>query len=238
MDGLTRQQRMRYARNISVQAIGEEGQTRLLQSTVFVVGCGALGSVVASYLAGAGVGHIILADYDTIDITNLQRQIHYCESQAGESKAETLASELRALNSEIRIDAVKELITRAKALELFAKSDFIIDASDNPDTKYMIDEVCVESGKAYSMAGVLAMGGQVMTHIDGSARYSDFFPQQDIVSGFTPCSVGGIIGPVAGIIGSIQALEAIKYLAGVNGLLTDRLLHLDGSTMRFTELHI
>ena len=238
MTVLTPEQRRRYARNISVEAVGQEGQRRLLDATVFVLGCGALGSVVASYLAGAGVGRLVIADFDTIDVSNLQRQTHYCEAEAGQSKVETLATRLRALNSEIEIQTVNRLITPALARELFADSDFIVDASDNPDTKYMIDSVCGDLGKPYVIAGVLGLGGQVMTHVEGTARYCDFFPESAGSTGYTPCSIGGIIGPVAGIIGSIQALEAIKYLTGAGELLTNRLLIIDGEPLRFTQFQI
>lgn len=237
MKELTADQRLRYARNIAVPAVGVGGQQLLLEAKVMIVGCGALGSVVASYLVGAGVGTLYLADFDTIDISNLQRQTRYCECDAGKSKVETLAAGLRGLNGDVNIVTHNGLITRDVARRLFAMVDFVVDATDNPDTKYMIDEVCVELGKPYSMAGVLASGGQVMTHVEGTARYSDFFPQQS-GGGFTPCSIGGILGPVAGVVGSIQALEVIKYFTGTGRLLTDRLLHFDGQAMRFTQLHV
>lgn len=237
MKELTADQRLRYARNIAVPAVGVGGQQLLLEAKAMIVGCGALGSVVASYLAGAGVGTLYLADFDTIDISNLQRQTRYCECDAGKSKVETLAAGLRSLNGDVNIITYNGLITRDVARRLFAMVDFVVDATDNPDTKYMIDEVCVELGKPYSMAGVLASGGQVMTHVEGTARYSDFFPQHS-GGGFTPCSIGGILGPVAGVIGSIQALEVIKYITGTDRLLTDRLLHFDGQAMSFTQLHV
>lgn len=237
MKELTKEQKVRYARNISVKGIGVGGQQRLLESSVFVLGCGALGSVVTSYLAGAGVGRIVIADYDTIDISNLQRQIQYREHDAGNPKATVLAERLRAINSDIEIEAVEALITPALAKELFADNDFIVDASDNPDTKYLIDHVCEELGLPYCIAGVLGFNGQIMTHVPGTARYSDFFPESAGV-GFTPCSIGGVLGPVAGIVGSIQALEAIKYITGADGLLVNRLLMVDGADMSFGSVNI
>lgn len=237
MKELTKEQKIRYARNISVSGIGVEGQQRLLQSSVFVLGCGALGSVVSSYLAGAGIGRIVIADYDTIDISNLQRQIQYREHDAGKPKATILAERLRAINSDIEIETVETLITPARAGDLFADNDFIVDASDNPDTKYLIDQVCDELDLPYCMAGVLGFNGQIMTHVPGTARYSDFFPES-AGAGFTPCSIGGVLGPVAGIIGSIQALEAIKYITGADRLLTNRLLIVDGADMSFSSVSI
>lgn len=232
---LSPEQRRRYARNISVPDVGTRGQQALLRSSVFVLGCGALGSVVASYLAGAGVGRIVLCDYDTVDLSNLQRQTHYAEAEAGQPKSAVLAAALRRLNSSVVIDYLNEFVTPARARQLFAGHDFIIDASDNPDTKYMVDDACSALGLPYCIAGVLGFDGQVITHIPGSARYIDFFPES-AGAGYTPCSVGGILGPVAGLLASIQALEAIKFLTDTGQLLTDRLLIVDGRSLQFTQL--
>lgn len=237
MTTLSKEQRLRYARNISVDSIGTEGQQKLLDASVFILGCGALGSVVATYLAGAGTGHITIADFDTIDITNLQRQTHYFESDAGKPKAAILSSRLRQLNSEITVTAIETLVTSSEAANLFKGHDFIIDASDNPDTKYLIDDICTSLSLPYCIAGVLGFGGQIMTHTAGTARYRDFFPDS-AGTGFTPCSIGGVIGPVAGIIGSIQALEAIKYITGTGQLLTDRMLLINGADLHFTEISL
>lgn len=234
---LSREQRVRYSRNISVEGIGEEGQLQLLGARVFVLGCGALGSVAAAYLAGAGVGHITIADFDTVDISNLQRQLTFSEQDAGRKKASALEARLRQINSEVEIDSVDTLITPAKAEELFSRCDFILDASDNPDTKYMTDSVCRRLGLPYSIAGVLGLRGQVMTHVKGTAGYSDFFPES-AGAGYTPCSIGGVLGPLTGIIGSIQALECIKYITKTGSLLTDRLLLIDGRNMKFSEITI
>ena len=237
MTELSKEQRVRYSRNIMVDDVGAEGQKRLLASSVFVLGCGALGSIAAAYLAGAGVGRITVADFDTVDISNLQRQLTFSECDAGTDKAGALAQRLREINSGIEVTAVSGLVNADKARELFSGNDFIIDASDNPDTKYMIDTVCGELSLPYTIAGVLAMRGQVMTHVPGTAAYSDFFPES-AGSAYTPCSIGGVLGPLPGIVGSIQALEAIKYLTGAGRLLTDRLLMLDGATMKFFEVAI
>lgn len=232
---LSNEERIRYARTMAVDGIGEEGQKKLLASSVFVLGSGALGSVAAAYLAGAGVGRITVADFDTVDISNLQRQILYREEDAGIPKAELLAGRLRGINSSIEVTAVGGLIGENAARRLFAAHDFIIDASDNPDTKYMTDRLCAEVGRPYSLAGVLGFRAQIMTCIPGRARYSDLFPVS-AGSGYTPCSIGGVVGPLPGIVGSIQALEAIKYFTGAGELLTDRLLVVDTATMSFTTL--
>lgn len=237
MTRLSAHQRIRYSRNISVDGIGEEGQRLLLGATVVVLGCGALGTVAASYLAGAGVGHLRIADYDTIDISNLQRQTAYSEAEAGESKAQTLRRRLASLNSEIEIEAVEAFVTPETIDALIERADFVIDASDNPDTKYMIEEACRRHGIPYSIGGVLAMRGQVMTGTPSSARYSDFFPES-AGAGFTPCSIGGVLGPLPGIVASIQALEAIKCITRSGSLLTDSLLLIDGRDLSFQKISL
>lgn len=235
MAQLSQNQRLRYSRNIAVEEIGAAGQQRLLASTVVVLGCGALGNVAASYLAGAGVGHLRIADFDTIDISNLQRQIAYGESDAGKSKVMTLLRRLSDLNSEIEIDAIEEFVTPSTIDRLIEGADFVVDASDNPDTKYMIEEACCRHSIPYNISGVLAMRGQTMTHLPGTARYSDFFPES-AGAGFTPCSIGGVLGPLPGIVASIQALEAIKYITGSGSLLTDTLLLIDGRDLSFNRI--
>lgn len=234
---MSNEQRVRYARNISVSGVGSRGQSRLLDARVCIIGCGALGGVAASYLAGAGTGHITLVDYDTIDISNLQRQITYSDSQAGESKALTLAHRLGELNPEVNVRPLQVMFTQHNGAEIVGGHDFVIDASDNPDTKYLTDKVCHSLQIPYSMAGVLAMQAQIMTWVPGSARYSDIFPRS-AGAGFTPCSIGGVLGPLAGMAACIQALEAIKYITGAGRLLTDRLMVADCRTMTFTMLEI
>lgn len=236
-DKIGQEARIRYGRNMSVDGIGEEGQLRLLGSRVLILGSGALGSVVGAYLAGAGIGRLTLADFDTIDISNLQRQFLFRESDAGKSKAIQLAARLRELNSSIEVVTAEVFVDTQHARDLFSGHDFVVDASDNPDTKYMVDEVCCELGLPYTLGGVQGLRGQLMTHVSGSARYRDFFGES-AGAGYTPCSVGGVVGPLPGIIGSMQALEVIKYITGCGRLLTDRLLAFDGRTMQFTQLEI
>lgn len=231
---MDKETRRRYARNISIEEIGLQGQERLCNSKVFILGCGALGSVVAAYLAGAGIGHITIADFDTIDISNLQRQIFYKTTQTGESKAQSLASHLRQLNPNINIQVIEKFIRPSDLEELLPGHDIMIDASDNPSTKYMTDNVSRRLEIPYILGGVLATRGQVMTWIPGTTPYSDFFPESDPEA--TPCSMAGVLGPAAGIIASIQAAEAIKFIAKSGKLLTNRLLLIDTLTLQFSEI--
>lgn len=231
---LTSEQQSRYARNIQVSGIGIEGQQKLLTSRVLILGCGALGSVVGAYLAGAGVGALTLVDFDTVDVSNLQRQFLFRERDAGRSKARMLAERLSERNSGVDIRVEERRIETSDARTLFPGHDFIVEATDNADTKYMVDSVCAELGLPYALGGVSEMRGQLMTHVPGSAHYVDFFPESG--AGEPACMVRGVIGPMPGMVGSMLALEAIKFLTGSGRLLTDRLLVIDGRTMQFVEL--
>lgn len=236
MREITDEERRRYSRHILLPGFGKEGQERVASSSVFVLGAGALGSIAAMYLAGAGAGRITVADFDTVDVSNLHRQIPFREEDLGEYKAGTLARRMRALNSSVEVVAVNEFVNRRKALELAASADFIVEGSDNPDTKYMIDSVARELDKPYVVAGVSGMRGQIMTHVPGSAFYSDIFPESAEEGGYTPCSAGGVLGPLPGIMGAMEAAEAVKYLAGTGTLLTDRLVVIDLAKGEFLSL--
>lgn len=213
----------RYARLEAIEEIGSSGIAGLQSGAVLVVGCGALGSVCSMYLAGSGIGRIGIADFDTVDVSNLQRQVFYSEELLGSSKASALAAKMMALNSEIKVDIIPELITFNKALSYFAGYDFIIDGSDNPATKKMTAEVCEKLGKGYCIGGVREFTGQVMSWLPGHQGYLDVFGDIGDCSGILPCSVAGVLGPVAGVVASVQAAEAIKYLAGAGNLLLDKL---------------
>ncbi len=237
MAELTQEERCRYARSIAIDSIGIEGQRKLKESKVMVVGCGALGTVAATYLCASGVGHLAIADFDTIDLSNLQRQIMFMDSDAGKPKCHTLASRLRMLNPTVRIEEIPQMIKEEDAERLFPEFDFIIDGSDNPATKTMTSEVCKRLSKPCCIGGVSEMRGQVLTCVPGSVFWHELFGGiKD--SGFLPCAVSGVLGPVPGITGSIQATETIKYITGVGNLLNDRLLTFDSAEMAFSVFRI
>lgn len=217
----------RYSRIESIPEIGKSGIRKLQKGKIFILGCGALGSLSAMYLAGSGVGKITLADFDNIEISNLQRQLFFSENNLGKPKGEILRERMNNINSEVKVTLLPELITEAKAREYFPRYDFIIDGSDNPSTKYMSSRVCEDLGIPYCIGGVREFSGQVMSWEPGKINYSEIFGEQIPCSGFTPCSSGGIIGPAAGVAASIQASEAIKFLTGAGELLTNRLLIFD-----------
>lgn len=230
--------RIRYSRMIAIPEIGRAGVEKLNNSKVAVVGCGALGSVCAMYLAGAGVGNLIIADFDTIDISNLQRQLFFDTAQAGKSKATILAERITALNPDCKVNGVEKMITAGLASELFKGCDFVIDATDNPSSKYMTDQTCSELEIPYCIGGVSEFRGQVMSCAPGTAKYSDIFSPQTAGQGFTPCSLGGVMGPAAGVIACLQASEAIKHLTGAGEMLYNKIFMIDLLTMQSSTLEV
>lgn len=231
MRELNSEEKRRYSRSILLDEIGEEGQKKLLKSSVLIIGAGALGSIVAMYLAASGVGHICIADFDTIDISNLQRQLSFTEDNVGTKKVDATAQRLKSINSDIKIEIIDRVIKQENALDLFENFDFIVEGSDNPATKYMVTDCCKKLQKPYCLGGVAQFKGQVMTFIPGSMSYRDLFPESAEEGGYMPCSIGGVLGPLPGIIGSIQACETIKHIVGCGELLTNRLLLIDALTM-------
>lgn len=228
---------IRYSRLEALPEIGREGLQLLAASRVLVIGCGALGSMAAMYLAASGIGTVGIADFDTIDITNLQRQLFFDEHSLGKSKADVLAARMRALNSEIKVNVEECLVTEKKAHELFPEYDFVIDGSDNPATKFMTDRVCSDTQTPCCIGGVGGFRGQVMSWHPGATRYSEVFSPQEC-SAFTPCGMAGVLGPAAGVVASIQAAEAIKHSARCGTLLLNRLFTIDLLTLQPRILEI
>lgn len=228
---------IRYSRLEALPEIGREGLQFLAASRVLVIGCGALGSMAAMYLAASGIGTVGIADFDTIDITNLQRQLFFDEQSLGQKKADVLAARMHAINSSITVEVEPSLVTEKLALGLFPKYDFIIDGSDNPATKFMTDSVCAETGTSCCIGGVGGFRGQVMSWKPGNTRYSEVFSPQECTA-FTPCGMAGVLGPAAGVVASIQAAEAIKHSARCGALLLNRLFTIDLLTLQSRTLEI
>ena len=232
----------RYQKNI--QAIGEDGQKKLSQASVFIVGCGALGGHLAMLLAGVGIGRIAICDQDTISISNLQRQLYFSEAEAGKLKVNIVGARMRALNSEIKVDINREFLTAENAVKLLEPYEFIVDATDNPASKYFIDELALKLKKPVCIGGVAGWHGQVSTAVplpDGntSARFSDFFPKQaEGLPSELPCDIEGVIGAASTMIASIQASEIIKYFTGQGEMLIDKLLTIDIKTLSFKTLNL
>lgn len=230
--------RRRYSRNLLLPEIGESGQRALLRSSVLVVGAGALGSIVSMYLACSGVGRLGICDFDTVDLSNLQRQLGFTVDDIGRSKVEATSRRLAAINPEITIESHEGLLRPDKARELFARYDVIVEGSDNPATKYMVTDIAAETAKPCVLGGVSGFSGQVMTFHPGGKTYRDIFPDAAPEGGYTPCSLGGVLGPLPGIVGSIQAAEVIKIITGAGQTLDRRMLLVDALNMTFTEIHL
>lgn len=218
----------RYQRQMQLPEIGERGQSRLRAARLLVIGAGALGSAAAYYLTAAGVGRLTIVDGDRVDYSNLQRQILHSTADVGRLKVESARDKLTALNPNVAIKTVAEMFDRDNAMPLLRDTDFVIDATDNHEAKFLINDICVAAGVPFSIGAISRFSGQATTWIKGAPCYRCLFPDPPAKEPFA-----GPFGAVPGVVGSIQAAEAIKFVAGVGELLTGRLLTIDLLTMRF-----
>ena len=229
---------LRYSRQIALPEIGREGQQRLLGASVLIVGAGALGCISAMYLAAAGVGRIGVADFDKVGLSNLQRQLSYSEFDIDRPKAAMLASKLRAINSSVDVEVINKMLTKGNITEYVGRYDIVVEGSDNPSTKYLVSDTARAQGKPCVIGGVRGSIGQVTTQLPEGICYRDIFPDIPEQCGLTPCASFGVLGPVPGVIASLQATEVIKLITGAGRLLSGRLLQIDTLTMSITELYI
>ena len=225
----------RYQRHLSLAGFGPAAQERLKASSVLVIGAGGLGCPALLYLAAAGVGRILIVDPDTVDVSNLQRQVLYTGADRGSSKAEAAARRLRALNPLIGIEARAVRFQRSNALELVRSCDLVVDGSDNFATRYMVNDACVIAGKPFVYGAIQGFEGQVSVfNWRGGPTYRCLFPEPPDPGTVPNCAEAGVLGAVTGIIGTMQACEAIKVLAGVGQPLSGRLLVWNALTMTST----
>jgi molybdopterin/thiamine biosynthesis adenylyltransferase len=233
---LTELEQERYARHLKLPQIGVEGQENLRDSSVLVVGVGGLGSPAALYLAGAGVGRLGIVDGDDLQLSNLQRQILHTTSRVGERKVLSAAATIRRLNPEVNVDERHCMLTAENAVDIISQYDFLVDATDNFDAKFLIADACHETGVPYSHAGITGFFGQTITVLPGrTACYRCVFHEPPEPEEGPPA---GPVGAVPGVIGSIQAAEAIKRLLNIGRLLTNRLLTFDALEMKFREVPV
>lgn len=229
----------RYKRNICVKEIGIEGQMALKKAKILVAGCGGLGSPAALYLAAAGLGHIGLVDADKVDLSNLQRQILHAESSLGMSKAKSAEKRLLSLNHEIEVKVYDTFLNLDNFKEIAGDYDFILDCTDSYASKFIISDGSCLINKPFCHGAVVRFQGQVMTCIPGiSPCYRCIFDELEGSDDLPSPSKLGVVGASCGIIGSIQALEAIKYITHTGDLLTNSLLTFDGLTMSFKKLKL
>jgi molybdopterin-synthase adenylyltransferase len=232
------EQLLRYSRQILLPQFGVEGQERLMASTVLVVGAGGLGSPVALYLAAAGVGRLIVADHDRVELTNLQRQILHATNRIGTAKVDSARQALQALNPNVEIVAIDRRLEGDLLREQVAVSDAVVDGSDNFATRFAVNAACVAAGTPLIAGAVIRWEGQVSVYTGqrGDPCYRCLYGADGEVE--DTCSENGILAPVAGIVGSIQALETLKVLSGVGRTLAGRLLILDALEMRLRILSL
>ena len=231
---------LRYSRHILLDDIGIEGQQRIMGSRALIIGAGGLGSPVALFLGSAGVGHVTIVDNDTVDMTNLQRQIAHTMSRVGLPKVNSAEVAIAALNPTVTVIPV---VARADATlldELVAQADVVLDCCDNFATRHAINAACVNHQKPLVSGAAIRFDGQVAVYDardDTSPCYACVFPPDDALLE-TRCATLGVFAPLVGIIGSLQAAEALKLLSGVGRALTGRLLMLDARVMEFTEIRM
>ncbi|NOY36730.1 MAG: adenylyltransferase [Chlorobi bacterium] len=235
---LSEEQIERYSRHIILADVGPEGQEAILHGKVLIVGAGGLGSPAALYLAAAGVGTIGLIDNDEVDLTNLQRQIIHATPDLNKPKVLSAKEKIEKLNPDVETVIYRERITSENIMGIIQEYDFLIDGTDNFPTKFLINDACVFAQKSFSHGGVLRFKGQTMTYTPGNACYRCVFRSPPPKDAVPSCSQAGILGSIAGILGTIQATEALKYLIGKGHLLTNRVLTFDAMQMEFRTVNI
>ena len=229
----------RYARHIILREIGVKGQKKLLNGSVLIIGAGGLGAPAAMYLAAAGVGTIGIVDADVVDLSNLQRQILHSTADVGKPKVDSAKETMEALNTDVRVEAHHLFVNAANIMELIEPYDFVIDGTDNFAAKFLINDACVLAGKPFCHAGIIRFHGQLMTYVPGKGPcYRCVFKQPPPRNAVPTCREAGVIGAMAGVIGCMQALEAVKYIVGVGDLLTGRLLTYDALKMNFRTVKV
>ena len=235
----TNEQIERYSRHIILKEVGAKGQKKLLGGKVLIIGAGGLGAPAAMYLAAAGVGTIGIADADVVDLSNLQRQIIHATKDVGIPKVQSAKETMEAMNPDVKVNTYHTFVTSRNILDLVKDYDFIIDGTDNFPAKFLINDACVMAKKPFSHAGIIRFQGQLMTYVPGEGPcYRCVFKNPPPPDAVPTCKQAGVIGAMGGVIGSLQAMEAVKYLLGVGDLLTGYLLTYDALKMEFRKIKL
>jgi len=243
---LTQEQRIRYSRHTLLNDVGEAGQIKLLESKVLLIGAGGLGSPAAMYLGAAGVGTLGIVDFDTVDVSNLQRQILHGTKDVGRPKVESATDRIHDMNPDVKVIGHREPITSDNALDIIRNYDIVINGSDNFPTRYLVNDACQFLGKPLVDASIFMFEGQVTVYqpadpangIEGGPCYRCLYPDPPPPGEVPSCSEAGVLGVLPGIVGSIQAIEAIKLIIGIGEPLIGRLLMIDTLDMTFRTLKI
>ncbi|CAN5259054.1 molybdopterin-synthase adenylyltransferase MoeB [soil metagenome] len=234
------EQLLRYSRHILLDEVGIEGQEKLLASQVLVIGAGGLGSPVALYLGSAGVGRITLVDHDRVDATNLQRQIAHTVARIGELKTASVVQAVAALNPDVEVIPVTERADDALLDRLVGLTDLVLDCTDNFSTRHAINRACVKHRKPLVSGAAIRFDGQVAVYDSRdleSPCYACIFPESELPEE-TRCATMGVFAPLVGVVGTVQAAEALKLLCGIGTALTGRLLMLNGLEMEWNEMKL
>jgi adenylyltransferase/sulfurtransferase len=236
---LTPEERARYSRHLLLPELGLDGQRRLKAGSVLCVGTGGLGSPLLMYLAAAGVGRIGIVDFDRVDQSNLQRQILHGTSSVGRPKVQSARERILDLNPNVRVDVYEEALTSVNALRILEGYDVVADGTDNFPTRYLVNDACVLLGKPNVYGSIFRFEGQASVfNVGGGPDYRDLYPEPPPPGLVPSCAEGGVLGVLPGIIGTIQATETLKILAGIGTTLSGRLLLFDALSMRFRELRL
>ncbi|MBI1294814.1 molybdopterin-synthase adenylyltransferase MoeB [bacterium] len=243
---LNEDQRIRYSRHTLLSEIGEAGQIKLLESSILMIGAGGLGSPAAMYLAAAGVGKLGIVDFDTVDVSNLQRQLLHGMSDVGRPKVDSARDRIKEINPDVEVVGYREPITSANALEIIREYDLVINGSDNFPTRYLVNDACQFLGKPLVDASIFMFEGQVTVYqpsvaeqgVEGGPCYRCLYPDPPPPGEVPSCAEAGVLGVLPGIVGSIQAIEAIKMLLGTGEPLIGRLLMIDTLDMSFRTLKV
>ena len=233
------EQLLRFSRQIMLPTMDVAGQQELVDATVLIVGMGGLGCPAAMYLSAAGVGHLVIADDDTVEITNLQRQIAHEQSNLGESKVSSAEATLKGLNPDVRITQIKNRLEGDLLEQAVVSADVVVDASDNFNTRFAVNQSCLKNKKPLVSGAAIRMEGQVAvfdSENPESPCYQCLYSECD--DDDASCSQNGVMAPLVGIIGSVQAMETIKLITGIGNSLVGRLLLLDAATMQWREMKL
>ncbi len=235
--GLSKQQVERYARQLIVPEVGVRGQQQLFQASVLIIGAGGLGSPASLYLAGAGVGRLGIIDSDVVSLGNLHRQIVHATQHVGQPKVASAAQRITQLNPDVVVEPIHDRLRPAMAQELCQRYDLMVDGSDNFPTRYLANDVAVVLGKPLVHAGAIHVGGQVLTVLPRQgACLRCVFPEPPLPDAIPTCQAAGVLGSVAGVVGTLMAHEALKLLLGIGEPLVNRFLIIEGAASRFREV--
>ncbi|MCR4780992.1 MAG: thiazole biosynthesis adenylyltransferase ThiF [Ruminiclostridium sp.] len=235
----TNEQLERYSRHIILKEVGAKGQKKLSQAKVLIIGAGGLGAPAALYLAAAGVGTIGIVDADEVDLSNLQRQVIHTTADIGKPKVQSAKETMEAINPDVTVNTYHTFVTSANVLDLIGDYDFILDGTDNFPAKFLINDACVMAKKPFSHAGIIRFKGQLMTYVPGQGPcYRCVFKNPPPKDAVPTCKQAGVIGAMGGVIGSLQAMEAVKYIVGAGDLLTGYLLTFDALKMEWHKVKL